>query len=134
MALQPSPVKRLAEASGIEVFQPPTLKDAAAQEDRGSPGGRDGRRGLWPDRAAGCARYAALRLHQYPCLAAAALARAALIQRALLAGDHETGVSIMQMEAGLDSGPVLLRAAVCPIGAADNVATLHDRLAERGRS
>jgi len=56
---------------------------------------------------------------------------AAPIQRALLAGDQETGVCIMQLEAGLDTGPVLLRAA-CPIGAADNAATLHDRLAERG--
>jgi len=56
---------------------------------------------------------------------------AAPIQRALLAGDAETGVCIMQMEAGLDTGPVLLRGAF-PIEASDTTATLHDRLAELG--
>jgi methionyl-tRNA formyltransferase len=56
---------------------------------------------------------------------------AAPIQRALLAGDAETGVCIMQMEAGLDTGPVLLRGAF-PIAATDTTATLHDRLAELG--
>ena len=56
---------------------------------------------------------------------------AAPIQRALLAGDVETGVCIMQMEAGLDTGPVLLRGAF-PINASDTTATLHDRLAELG--
>jgi methionyl-tRNA formyltransferase len=48
-----------------------------------------------------------------------------------MAGDAETGVSIMQMEAGLDTGPVLLREAV-PIGTADTSATLHHRLAAVG--
>ena len=56
---------------------------------------------------------------------------AAPIQRALLAGDAETGVCIMQMEAGLDTGPVLLRDAF-PIAADDTSATLHDRLAALG--
>src|SRR6185369_6381928 len=56
---------------------------------------------------------------------------AAPIQRALLAGDAETGVCIMQMEAGLDTGPVLLRGAF-PIAAEDTTASLHDRLAELG--
>jgi len=56
---------------------------------------------------------------------------AAPIQRALLAGDAETGVCIMQMEAGLDTGPVLLRGAF-PIEATDTTASLHDRLAELG--
>ena len=56
---------------------------------------------------------------------------AAPIQRALLAGDAETGVCIMQMEAGLDTGPVLLRGAF-PIAADDTSATLHDRLAALG--
>jgi len=56
---------------------------------------------------------------------------AAPIQRALLAGDAETGVCIMQMEAGLDTGPVLLRRAF-PITPTDTTASLHDRLAGLG--
>ncbi|MEO6065570.1 MAG: methionyl-tRNA formyltransferase, partial [Lysobacterales bacterium] len=56
---------------------------------------------------------------------------AAPIQRALLAGDAETGVCLMQMEAGLDTGPVLHR-AVTPIDDADTSGTLHDRLAALG--
>jgi len=56
---------------------------------------------------------------------------AAPIQRAIMAGDAETGVCIMQMEAGLDTGPVLLRNAT-PITAQDTAASLHDRLAEMG--
>ena len=132
MALQPSPVKRLAEASGVEVFQPPTLKEAAAQE-RIAAVGADvmvvAAYGLIvPQVVLAMPRFGCINIH------ASLLPRwrgAAPIQRALLAGDHETGVSIMQLEAGLDTGPVLLRAA-CPIGAADNAATLHDRLAESG--
>ncbi|MEL7348520.1 MAG: methionyl-tRNA formyltransferase, partial [Pseudomonadota bacterium] len=53
---------------------------------------------------------------------------AAPIQRAIMAGDAETGVCAMRMEAGLDTGPVYARAAT-PIGAEDTAATLHDRLA-----
>ena len=56
---------------------------------------------------------------------------AAPIQAAILAGDAETGVSIMQMDAGLDTGPILLREAV-PIAAAATSAALHDELAELG--
>ena len=56
---------------------------------------------------------------------------AAPIHRAILAGDAETGVCIMRMEAGLDTGPVLLRAAR-PIGPTDTTGDLHDRLAELG--
>ena len=56
---------------------------------------------------------------------------AAPIQRALLAGDAETGVCIMQMEAGLDTGPVLLSEAVA-ISAGDTAGSLHDRLAVLG--
>jgi methionyl-tRNA formyltransferase len=56
---------------------------------------------------------------------------AAPIHRAILAGDNETGVGIMQMEAGLDTGPVLLEAR-CPIAASDNAQSLHDKLAELG--
>ena len=56
---------------------------------------------------------------------------AAPIQRAILAGDTETGVCIMQMEAGLDTGPVLARTE-CPIHADDTAQILHDRLAALG--
>ena len=56
---------------------------------------------------------------------------AAPIHRAILAGDDETGICIMQMEAGLDTGPVLLRRAT-PIGAEETTAQLHDRLSQMG--
>jgi methionyl-tRNA formyltransferase len=56
---------------------------------------------------------------------------AAPIQRAIMAGDAQTGVCIMQMDAGLDTGPVLLRAAT-PIGADDTARILHDRLSAMG--
>jgi methionyl-tRNA formyltransferase len=56
---------------------------------------------------------------------------AAPIQRAILAGDVKTGICIMQMEAGLDTGPVLLRRAM-PISPEDTCASLHDRLAKLG--
>ena len=56
---------------------------------------------------------------------------AAPIHRAIMAGDAETGVCIMQMEAGLDIGPVLLRVAT-PIGVEETTAQLHDRLSAMG--
>jgi methionyl-tRNA formyltransferase len=56
---------------------------------------------------------------------------AAPIQRAILAGDAETGITIMQMDAGLDTGAILLQRAL-PIGAEDTAADLHDRLASLG--
>jgi methionyl-tRNA formyltransferase len=56
---------------------------------------------------------------------------AAPIQRAIMAGDAETGVTIMQMEAGLDTGPMLLKGSM-PIGADMNAGALHDALAEMG--
>lgn len=56
---------------------------------------------------------------------------AAPIHRAIMAGDDETGISIMQMEGGLDTGPVLLTRTL-PIGAEDTTATLHDRLSQLG--
>ena len=132
MALQPSPVKRLAEANGIEVFQPPTLKDATAQEKIAAIQADVmvvAAYGLIvPQVVLDMPRFGCINIH------ASLLPRwrgAAPVQRALLAGDQETGVCIMRMEAGLDTGPVLLR-ATCPISATDNAATLHDRLAERG--
>ena len=56
---------------------------------------------------------------------------AAPIQRAIMAGDTDTGVCIMQMEAGLDTGPVLLRRST-PIGPEETTADLHDRLSQMG--
>jgi len=56
---------------------------------------------------------------------------AAPIHRAIMAGDAETGVCIMQMEAGLDTGPVLLRQAT-PIGPEETTGALHDRLSRMG--
>ena len=56
---------------------------------------------------------------------------AAPIHRAIMAGDKETGICIMQMEAGLDTGPVLLRRAT-PIGSEETTDQLHDRLSEMG--
>jgi methionyl-tRNA formyltransferase len=73
-------------------------------------------------------RYGALNVH------ASLLPRwrgAAPIQRALLAGDDETGISIMQMDAGLDTGPVLLQRRI-PIASDDDAGTLHDKLAALG--
>src|SRR6185295_15465453 len=56
---------------------------------------------------------------------------AAPIQRALLAGDDETGITIMQMDAGLDTGAILLQERI-GIAAADTAQTLHDKLAQLG--
>src|SRR5690606_21475345 len=56
---------------------------------------------------------------------------AAPIQRAIEAGDSETGVTLMQMEAGLDTGPMLLKVST-PISAEDTGGSLHDRLASLG--
>ena len=132
MSLQPSPVKKLALEHGIEVFQPQTLKETVAQEKIAAVGAEVmvvAAYGLiLPQVVLDLPRFGCINIH------ASLLPRwrgAAPIQRALLAGDAETGVCIMQMEAGLDTGPVLLRGAF-PIEAADTTATLHDRLAELG--
>ena len=132
MALQASPVKQLAQARGIPVFQPPTLKDAAAQEVVYAVGAEVmvvAAYGLiLPQSVLDMPRLGCLNIH------ASLLPRwrgAAPIQRAILAGDAETGVCIMQMEAGLDTGPVLLSEAL-PIAADATAATLHDALALLG--
>lgn len=132
MALRASPVKELANTAGIEVFQPLTLRDGVAQE-RVRAAAAD---------ALIVAAYGLILpqavLDMPPCgcinIHASLLPRwrgAAPIQRAILAGDQETGVSIMQMEAGLDSGPVLLSQSV-PISDADTAASLHATLAILG--
>jgi methionyl-tRNA formyltransferase len=132
MSLQPSPVKRLALERGISVFQPASLKDVAAQERIAATGAEVmvvAAYGLMLPQAVldlphlGCVNIHASLLPRWR--------GAAPIQRALLAGDSETGVSIMQMEAGLDSGPVLLHEAI-PIGGEDTAGSLHDRLAVLG--
>lgn len=132
MSLQPSPVKKLALEHDIEVFQPLTLREAAAQQRIAAVGAEVmvvAAYGLiLPQVVLDLPRFGCINIH------ASLLPRwrgAAPIQRALLAGDGETGVCIMQMEAGLDTGPVLLRGAF-PIEAVDTTASLHDRLAELG--
>lgn len=132
--LQASPVKALASACGIDVFQPQTLKDEAAQarvraiEADAMVVAAYGL--ILPQTVLDMPRFGCINIH------ASLLPRwrgAAPIQRAILAGDAETGVCIMQMEAGLDTGPVLLRNAL-PITADDTAATLHDKLAALGAS
>jgi len=132
--LKPSapPVKRLAAARGVQVDQPASLKDTSVQEElrRRRPDAIVvAAYGLiLPQAVLEIPRYGGVNVH------ASLLPRwrgAAPIQRALLAGDRETGVSIMQMDAGLDTGPVLLRESV-PILADDTAGSLHDRLAELG--
>jgi len=132
MSLQPSAVKKVALENGIDVFQPLTLRDAEAQAKIAAVGAEVmvvAAYGLiLPQVVLDMPRFGCINIH------GSLLPRwrgAAPIQRALLAGDAETGVCIMQMEAGLDTGPVLLRDAF-PIEASDTTATLHDRLAELG--
>lgn len=132
MTLQPSPVKKLAQERGIEVFQPLTLRDAEVQARLAALGAEVmvvAAYGLiLPQLVLDMPHFGCINIH------ASLLPRwrgAAPIQRALLAGDTETGVCIMQMEAGLDTGPVLLRGAFA-IEPTDTTATLHDRLAALG--
>jgi methionyl-tRNA formyltransferase len=127
-----SPVKQLALRHGIEVAQPAKLKDVQAQEALrvcGADAMVVAAYGLiLPQAVLDIPRLGAINIH------ASLLPRwrgAAPIQRALLAGDRETGVCIMRMDAGLDTGPVLLREAL-PISADDTAQTLHDRLAALG--
>ena len=132
MALRPSPVKVAAEASGIDVFQPLTLKDPVAQE-RVRAAQADAMivaaYGLiLPQAVVDMPRFGCINIH------ASLLPRwrgAAPIQRAIEASDAESGVCIMQMEAGLDTGPVLLSGRV-PITADETAGTLHDKLADLG--
>lgn len=129
---EPSAVKRLAVERGLDVLEPATLKTAEAI----APLLRVpldvlvvAAYGLilpppvlaWPDRGA-------INVH------ASVLPRwrgAAPVQRAILAGDAETGVSIMQMEAGLDTGPVLETLRI-PLGPRDTAASLTAKLAREG--
>ncbi|MCW6027874.1 methionyl-tRNA formyltransferase [Stenotrophomonas sp. SRS1] len=130
--LAPSPVKLEAIARGIPVFQPESLKTPEAQQQL---------RDLQPDLMVVVAYglilpKAVLAIPTHGCwnVHASLLPRwrgAAPIQRAIQAGDSETGVCLMQMEAGLDTGPVLLKQHIA-IGANDTGGQLHDRLAALG--
>ena len=132
MVLKTSPVKALALASGIDVFQPQTLRDAVAQDRLRALGAEAmivAAYGLiLPPPVLDLFRFGCINIH------ASLLPRwrgAAPIQRAILAGDAETGVCIMQMEAGLDTGPVLHSESLT-ITDDDTAATLHDKLAALG--
>jgi len=130
--LQASPVKQCAQAHAIPVFQPDSLK---------TPDSRQQLAALQPDLMV-VAAYglilpaAVLALPRFGCLNihASLLPRwrgAAPIQRAILAGDRDTGITIMQMDVGLDTGAMLLK-KTCPIHAYDTAQSLHDRLAPLG--
>ena len=130
--LQLSPVKREALVRGIPVLQPESLKGALAG---------DALRALQPDLLVVVAYglilpKAILAIPRLGCwnVHASLLPRwrgAAPIQRAIEAGDRETGVCLMQMEAGLDTGPVLLSQTLA-IGDSETAGQLHDRLAMLG--
>jgi len=130
--LAASAVKQAAAAAGLAVEQPLTLKDPAAQARL---------RELAPDLMVVVAYglllpRAVLETPRFGCwnVHASLLPRwrgAAPIQRAILAGDAKTGVTIMRMEAGLDSGPMLLKESL-PIADTDISGTLHDKLAALG--
>ena len=131
---RPSPVQAYAESQGWDVHTPTSLKapeeqaafaalnvDAAVVVAYGL---------LLPQAVLDAPRFGCVNVH------ASLLPRwrgAAPIQRAIQAGDAETGVTIMQMEAGLDTGPMLLKQAV-PIGPQTTAQALHDQLAALGAS
>ncbi len=127
-----SAVKQLALAHGLDVLQPATLRDEStrARVAAARPAvlvvAAYGL--LLPQWALEVAPGGALNIH------ASLLPRwrgAAPIQRALLAGDRETGITIMRMDAGLDTGPTLAQERVA-ISSDDDAQTLHDRLAALG--
>ena len=125
-------VKELALQHAIPVFQPLTLKDAAAQQELNAlkadlmivvAYGL-----LLPQVVLDMPRLGCINVH------ASLLPRwrgAAPIQRALLAGDQATGVTLMQMDVGLDTGAMLIKTH-CPITSQDTSASLHDKLAQQG--
>lgn len=135
--IQMSPVKREAQRLGLSIMQPVSLRHdkSGAQEviDQLSSLQADlmvvAAYGLiLPKNVLSIPRLGCLNIH------ASLLPRwrgAAPIQRAIAAGDRETGIALMQMEEGLDTGPVWLQRAIA-IAATDNFQTLHDRLAILG--
>jgi len=127
-----SPVHMRAEALGLLVRHPPRLKDAS---DQSAFAAMDADVAvvvayglILPQPILDAPRFGCLNIH------ASLLPRwrgATPIQRAIMAGDAETGVCIMGMEVGLDTGPVYLREAI-PIGAKETAGALHDRLSDLG--
>ena len=132
MKLQASAVKQVALAHNLPVFQPERLKDPATHEPIHAAQADVmvvAAYGLiLPQAVLDMPRYGCLNIH------ASLLPRwrgAAPIQRAIEAGDAETGVTIMQMDAGLDTGAMLLAEAI-KVGAGETAGELHDRLATLG--
>lgn len=130
--LTPSPVKILAEEHGIPVFQPTTLREPDNQQwikNQNADLMIVVAYGLiLPQAVLDIPRLGCLNVH------GSLLPRwrgAAPIQRSIWAGDQETGVTIMQMDAGLDTGDMLYK-ATCPITSEDTSATLYDKLAITG--
>ncbi|MGH8704963.1 MAG: methionyl-tRNA formyltransferase, partial [Burkholderiales bacterium] len=127
-----SAVKRRARARGLALLQPHTLRDddalACLAKARPEVLVVAAYGLILPQRALEIAPHGALNIH------ASLLPRwrgAAPVQRALLAGDRETGITIMQMDAGLDTGPMLAQRRLA-IAEDDDAQTLHDRLAALG--
>ena len=130
--LRKSPVHLLAEAQSFPVRTPVSLKSPEAQAEFAAFDADVAVVAAYglilPQAILDAPRAGCLNIH------ASLLPRwrgAAPIQRAILAGDAETGISIMQMDAGLDTGAVLLEKRVA-IGAAETAGQLHDRLAALG--
>jgi methionyl-tRNA formyltransferase len=130
--LTSSPVKEVAQAHGLPLYQPESLRDRGVQGQLAALAAdlmvvvAYGL--ILPRPVLAAPRLGCVNIH------ASLLPRwrgAAPIQRALLAGDPETGITIMQMEAGLDTGPMIHRRR-CPILAGDTGGSLHDRLAPLG--
>ncbi|WP_084861884.1 methionyl-tRNA formyltransferase [Salibaculum halophilum] len=129
---RPTPVQARAEALGLSVRHPVSLKGA---QDQAEFAALDADVAvvvayglLLPQPVLDAPVHGCLNIH------ASLLPRwrgAAPIHRAVIAGDRETGVCIMRMQAGLDTGPVLLREAT-PIGPKDTTGDLHDRLSAMG--
>jgi methionyl-tRNA formyltransferase len=129
---RPSPVQLAAEELGIAVRVPVSLKGAEAQAEiaglRADVAVVVAYGLILPQAVLDAPRLGCLNIH------ASLLPRwrgAAPIHRAVMSGDAETGVAIMQMEAGLDTGPVLAEART-RIGAEETTADLHDRLSDMG--
>ena len=130
--LRPTPVQVCAEALGLVVRHPLSFKAADAVAEFAAFGADLAvvvAYGLiLPQTVLDQPAYGCVNIH------ASLLPRwrgAAPIHRAIMSGDAETGVCIMQMEAGLDTGPVLVRQST-PIGAAETTGGLHDRLSALG--
>ncbi|MBV8259798.1 MAG: methionyl-tRNA formyltransferase [Paraburkholderia sp.] len=140
MKLQASPVKRYAQEHGIAVAQPPSLRRTGKYPQEASAA--LDLLGATPHDVMVVAAYGlllpqeALDIPPHGCINihGSILPRwrgAAPIHRAIEAGDTETGITLMQMDAGLDTGPMIseVRTAIAPD---DTTATLHDRLAQLG--